>query len=235
MPAGNESIPGASPSLAQTVVARPLHVGGMAIDRNRQIFTLRAAGEGPSGRPTDMSEQPTTATEIPMPTPAEADAPVETRLAAALARETAAQEKLQEMQDRLLRTAAEFENARRRMAREREETVKSGNERLLRDFLPVVDNLERALAVPGEAGPLRDGVKLVLKLFQDTLERAGVKAVSAVGQPFDPNLHEAIMQQESVEAPENQVLAEVAKGYTLNDRLIRPASVVVARAPSASA
>jgi len=185
-----------------------------------------------------MSEQQPTAESAapePMTTDNAPEASPETLLAAAEAREGALKEKLQETQDRLLRAAAEFENVRRRMARDREDLLKSANERLLKDFLPVVDNLERALATPGEEGPLREGVKLVLKLFADTLERNGVKAVSALGQPFDPNLHEAIGQQESAEVPENHVMTEYAKGYLLNDRLVRAATVVVARAPTARA
>ena len=146
-----------------------------------------------------------------------------------------AEAQAKEATDRMLRLAADFENFKRRAAKEREETVKLANERLLRDLLPIVDNLERALATPGDSDALREGVKLVHKQFADTLARFGAAPFSAVGTPFDPMRHEALMQQESAEVPAGHVLTELVKGYTLGDRLIRPASVVVAKAPEASA
>ena len=127
--------------------------------------------------------------------------------------------------------AAEFDNYKKRAAKEREDAQKFGIERLLKDFLPVADNLERALdhAEEHDLRQVIEGVKLVQKLFETTLAKHGVVGFSALGQPFDPNVHEALMQQES-DAPPGTVVSEMSRGYRLNDRLVRPAAVVVARA-----
>jgi molecular chaperone GrpE len=140
------------------------------------------------------------------------------------------QERLKETHERLLRVAAEFDNFKKRAAKEREDAQKFGNERLLKDFLPVADNLERALdhAEEHDLRQVIEGVKLVQKLFEAALAKHGVVGFSALGQPFDPNLHEALMQQES-DAPPGTVVSEMSRGYKLNDRLVRPAAVVVAR------
>jgi molecular chaperone GrpE len=155
-------------------------------------------------------------------------------LEAARARVAAGEDRARELQERQLRVAAEFDNFRKRSARDREEAVRAANERLLRDLLPVVDNLERALAAGGDAAGLQAGVRLVHKQFVDALGRFGVKAFDSVGERFDPARHEALMQQETVAVPEGHVVAEMAKGYLLNDRLVRPASVVVAKAPESA-
>ena len=140
-------------------------------------------------------------------------------------------ERLKDTHERLLRSAAEFDNFKKRSAKEKEDAAKFGNERLLKDFLPVMDNLERALdhAEQHDLKSVVEGVKLVQKLFESTLARHGVTGFSAVGQPFDPSVHEALMQQES-DAPPNTVVSEMARGYKLHDRLVRPAAVVVAKA-----
>ena len=145
------------------------------------------------------------------------------------ARET--QERLKDTHERLLRVAAEFENFKKRATKEREDAQKFGIERLLKDFLPVADNLERALdhAEEHDLRQVIEGVKLVQKLLESALAKHGVVGFSALGQPFDPNLHEALMQQES-EAPPGTVVSEMSRGYKLNERLVRPAAVVVARA-----
>jgi molecular chaperone GrpE len=145
------------------------------------------------------------------------------------ARET--QERLKDTHERLLRVAAEFENFKKRASKEREDAQKFGNERLLKDFLPVADNLERALdhAEEHDLRQVIEGVKLVQKLLESALAKHGVVGFSALGQPFDPNVHEALMQQES-DAPPGTVVSEMSRGYKLNERLVRPAAVVVARA-----
>ena len=145
------------------------------------------------------------------------------------ARET--QERLKDTHERLLRVAAEFENFKKRATKEREDAQKFGIERLLKDFLPVADNLERALdhAEEHDLRQVIEGVKLVQKLLESALAKHGVVGFSALGQPFDPNVHEALMQQES-EAPPGTVVSEMSRGYKLNERLVRPAAVVVARA-----
>jgi molecular chaperone GrpE len=139
-------------------------------------------------------------------------------------------ERLKDTHERLLRSAAEFENFKKRTVKEKEDTQKFGSEKLLRDFLPVMDNLERALDHAEQHDPKQviEGVKLVQKLFESTLSRHGVTAFSALGKPFDPAFHEALMQQESDE-PAGTVVSEMARGYKLNDRLIRPAAVVVGK------
>jgi molecular chaperone GrpE len=140
-------------------------------------------------------------------------------------------ERLKDTHERLLRSAAEFENFKKRALKEREDTQKFGSERLLKDFLPVMDNLERALdhAEQHDLKSVIEGVRLVQKLFESTLTKHGVTGFSAVGKPFDPSLHEALMQQES-DLPHGTVVSEMARGYKLHDRLVRPAAVVVAKA-----
>ena len=144
------------------------------------------------------------------------------------ARETS--DRLKETHDRLLRTAAEFDNFKKRAVKEKEDVQRFGIERLLKDFLPVMDNLERALdhAEQHDSRQVIEGVRLVQKLFESTLAKHGVVGFSALGKPFDPSLHEALMQQESDE-PAGTVVSEMAKGYKLNERLVRPAAVVVSK------
>jgi molecular chaperone GrpE len=144
------------------------------------------------------------------------------------ARETG--DRLKETHERLLRTAAEFDNFKKRALKEKDDAQKFGTERMLKDFLPVMDNLERALDHAGEQNLAQvvEGVKLVQKLFESTLAKHGVQGFSAVGKPFDPTVHEALMQQDS-DAPAGTVLSEMAKGYKLNERLVRPAAVVVSK------
>jgi molecular chaperone GrpE len=149
------------------------------------------------------------------------------------ARETS--DRLKDTHDRLLRTAAEFDNFKKRALKEKEDVQRFGIERLLKDFLPVMDNLERALDHAEQHDPRQviEGVRLVQKLFETTLAKHGVVGFSAVGKPFDPGLHEALMQQESDDAA-GTVVSEMARGYKLNDRLVRPAAVVVAKARTAA-
>lgn len=142
-----------------------------------------------------------------------------------------------DFKDRALRSAADLDNLKKRAQKEREEIQKFGSEKLLKDFLPVLDNLDRALAHWKDApdtGSLREGLAMTRKLFEDTLGKHGVKGFSAEGQPFDPHRHEAMQQVETADVPPNTVVHEVVRGYTLNDRLIRPALVAVSRAPVAS-
>jgi molecular chaperone GrpE len=196
-------------------------------------------GDGaPPGAPQDPQDPPQEAQpEQPPPSREELERKV-TQLSAMLedsmsrARET--QERLKDTHERLLRVAAEFDNFKKRATREREDAQKFGIERLLKDFLPVADNLERALdhAEEHDLRQVIEGVKLVQKLLETTLAKHGVTGFSALGQPFDPNLHEALMQQES-DAPPGTVVSEMSRGYKLNERLVRPAAVVVARARSA--
>jgi len=144
------------------------------------------------------------------------------------------EQEIKSLQDRVLRIAAEMDNTRKRLERERSEGICFANESLIRILLPVLDNLERAIQhAEQDADPqaLLDGVKMTVKGFQDALGKFGCVPFESVGKPFDPNYHEAMMQQESSEQPENIVLQEFQKGYTLHDRLIRPAMVVVSKEP----
>jgi len=144
-----------------------------------------------------------------------------------------ARKEAQEHYDKFLRLYAEFENYKKRVAREKAELVRYGNEELLRELLPVVDNLERALEharQKGDPEAILEGIELVLAQFHQVLGRFGVSPIEAVGEQFDPERHEAVMEMESEEAPPGEVISEVQKGYMLNDRLLRPAKVVVAKA-----
>jgi len=135
--------------------------------------------------------------------------------------------------ERLLRQAAELENYKKRSARERDDAIRYANESLLKDLLPVVDNLERAIAHASGGGngkPLVEGVEMVLRGLTDVLAKHGVMPISAQGQPFDPTKHEAMTQVETDDHEPNSVVEELHKGYMLRDRLLRPALVSVAKA-----
>ena len=136
--------------------------------------------------------------------------------------------------DRFLRTQAEFENYKKRIEREKADTIKFCNENIIREFLPVIDGLEMALEHAhnsNDSKSLIEGVEMVLNQFLKGLEKFGVTCFSSIGQSFDPNCHEAMMRIESDEHSANSIISEFQKGYFLNDRLIRPAKVGVA-APS---
>jgi len=135
------------------------------------------------------------------------------------------------LEDRLLRLAADFDNYKKRTAREREEYVTHANERLVKELLPILDDLERALtaAAEHEEAALEEGVALVHRSLASLLERQGLKPISTDGK-FDPHVHEALLSQPS-EADEGSVIDVVQKGYTLADRVVRPARVVIAAAP----
>jgi molecular chaperone GrpE len=137
------------------------------------------------------------------------------------------------MRDQMLRVAADFDNYRKRTRREIEEAGRRAREELLREMLPVFDNLERAVAHADQAADVRsmaDGVKMVLKQFLDTLGKLGVRRVQTVGAAFDPTIHEAIQQIATNEQPPGTVVAEVQPGYAWEERLLRAAMVVVAKA-----
>jgi molecular chaperone GrpE len=144
----------------------------------------------------------------------------------------AAREEARQSHEKWVRERADLENIKRRAARERADLARFASEGVLRDLLPVVDNLERAVAhAEGEGGALLSGVKLVLKSLVDVLERHGVTRVKARGTLFDPADHEAMAQVESAVHEPNAVVDEHQAGYRLHDRLLRPAMVTVAKAP----
>jgi molecular chaperone GrpE len=146
----------------------------------------------------------------------------------------AARTEAQRLREQLLRTAADFDNYKKRVRRETEDAERRAREELLRDLLPVFDNLERATQHAEQASDVKslaDGISMVLRMFGDTLGRMGIERIQAVGQAFDPALHEAVQQMETTEHPAGSVAAEVQAGYRLGDRLVRPAMVVVAKPP----
>jgi molecular chaperone GrpE len=144
----------------------------------------------------------------------------------------AAEKEKKDNWDRYLRAAADLENTRKRQKRELDDARFETKNKVLKEMLPVVDNLERAIehaGGEGEKNPIVEGVQLVLRQFQTAFERLEVTAIEAMGQPFDPNLHEAISQQDS-DAPPGTIVQVLQRGYRAGDRLLRPALVVVAKA-----
>lgn len=181
------------------------------------------------GPPKEVGK--TEAQETKAEEPTAGTAPQEETLEAKLeARENEARENY----DRFLRLSAEFENFKKRMEKEKNEAYKFATENLIKELLPVLDNLERALD-HGEAmidpQGLLAGVELTLKGLHAALEKFGVAPVDASGKEFDPNLHEAVMVQEDARHPGGTVLNQLQKGYLLHTRLIRPAMVVVSKRP----
>jgi molecular chaperone GrpE len=137
-----------------------------------------------------------------------------------------------DLQDKMLRMAAEFENYKKRMIRERETSFKYAEEALLKELLPSIDNLERALAHQNDSSELkvmREGVDLTLKALMTATAKFGLTPIDSVGQPFDPNLHEALAMEASDTVPPQSVLREFEKGYFYKDRLLRAAKVVVSK------
>ena len=146
--------------------------------------------------------------------------------------------KADENWQRLLRTTADFDNFKKRAAREKQEAIKFANESLMGKIIPVLDNFEMALAAAQNASgegikSLQDGVAMIHSQLKTLLTDAGLEEVDATGKPFDPNLHEAVSQQESAEVAEGNVLQQLRKGYRFRERLLRPATVIVAKKPAA--
>ena len=138
--------------------------------------------------------------------------------------------------EQLVRTTADFDNFKKRAAREKQEAIKYANDSLLERVIPVLDNFEMALAAASApnttAASMQAGVSMIQQQLRAAMGEAGLEEISAAGQKFDPNIHEAISQQETNDAPEGQVVQQVRKGYKLRDRLLRPASVIVAKKPA---
>lgn len=139
--------------------------------------------------------------------------------------------------DRYVRAVADLDNYRKRAAREKGEAAQAAVESILGKLLPVLDNFEMALAAAADptttVESLRSGVTLIQGQLRQALTEAGLEEINALGQPFDPNFHEAVSQLPSAEVPDSHVLHQLRKGYRLRGRLLRPASVVVARPPTA--
>jgi len=183
----------------------------------------------------DVAVDTTNAEEAEKPVPViDLDAEIDssaTELEAGDERLAASEQQAQEYYERLLRLTAEFDNYKKRMAREKTDFMRYANENLVKDLLESVDNLERALSHEAENGSegLAEGLRLTLKMLLETLARHGVKPVEAIGQPFDPNFHEAVSQTGVDHVDNNHVIEEYQRGYLLHDRLLRPAMVLVCR------
>jgi molecular chaperone GrpE len=142
--------------------------------------------------------------------------------------------KADENWDRLLRTTADFDNYKKRAVREKQDSIRFANENLLEKLVPVLDSFDMAMAAAQNSQAdapqsLRTGISMVYQQLRNALTEAGLEEVDATGKPFDPNLHEAVSQQESAELPEGQVVQQLRKGYKLRERLLRPATVVVSK------
>jgi molecular chaperone GrpE len=139
---------------------------------------------------------------------------------------------LNKYKDAALRAAADLDNYRKRVSRERDESIKYANAAFLERLIPVLDNFELGLQAARnapEAAAIVDGLSMVYKQLQDFLANSGVETIDAAGQTFDPNLHEALAQEESHDIPEGKVIRQARRGYRLRDRLLRPANVVVSK------
>lgn len=147
------------------------------------------------------------------------------------------QAEAEQNKDLYLRALADLENYRKRALREKEDAIRFANGNLLREMIPVIDNLERAVEHANGSDDqdlgLLEGVRMTLEQFRKVLESFGVKPVESLGAVFNPEFHQAMGQMVSAEQPANTVVQELQKGYTLNDRLLRPAMVMVAKAPEA--
>ncbi|HEY9722424.1 MAG TPA: nucleotide exchange factor GrpE [Oscillatoriaceae cyanobacterium] len=184
-----------------------------------------------------MTEEELQTQESPAAEPVEASAsaetPVESPEAVLEARLAEKEQQYQDLDGQFRRLAADFENYRRRQSQERENLIKFAGERILERFLEVLDNFERALQTGDSADPqqLRKGIELIHRQLQDFLAKEGVAAMEPKGQPFDPNSHEAVVQVDSSDVPDQTVLEEFRKGYTLNGRVLRHAMVKIASNP----
>jgi molecular chaperone GrpE len=139
--------------------------------------------------------------------------------------------------DRLLRVTADLENFKKRAAREKQDAIKFANESLFQKLVPVLDNFSMALTASQSAAAdstqsLQSGIAMIHQQLKSALAESGLEEVDATGQPFDPNLHEAVSQQETNDVPEGSVVMQLRKGYKFRDRLLRPASVIVAKKPA---
>lgn len=147
--------------------------------------------------------------------------------------------KADENHDHYLRALADLENYRKRASRERTEAIAYSNQSLLQKLIPILDNFEMALAATQNNSTENikshtDGVAMIHTQLKTALAEAGLEEIDATGKPFDPNFHEALSEQESAEVPDHHVLQQLRRGYKLRDRLLRPAAVIIAKAPTAN-
>lgn len=170
--------------------------------------------------------------------PAAAPAPLTPEAIEALKALKAQAAKADYNRDHYLRALADLENYRKRAGRERAEAIAYANQSLLQKLIPILDNFEMALAATSNNSPESikshaDGVAMIHTQLKAALAEAGLEEIDATGKPFDPNFHEALSEQESAEVPDHHVLQQLRRGYKLRDRLLRPATVIIAKAPAA--
>jgi molecular chaperone GrpE len=191
----------------------------------------------PSKPRTSQTDGPLNADAPRGENPAERDAAataVMDDLEALRERTAALEQERDEFRTLLQRTRADFENYQKRAQRDSVQERRYSHASLALDLLPILDNFERAVAAAkqaGETGPLVQGVAMIQAQVLDVLKRHGITLIDAQGQPFDPNLHQAVMQQPSADQPPNTVLQILEQGFMIHDRVLRPAKVVVSRAP----
>ena len=144
-----------------------------------------------------------------------------------------AKNELTEQKDKFIRLQAETDNFRKRLSREKEEFSQYANERLFKELLPIFDNFQRALEDPSnDIKSLKEGLEMILKQFSSFLEKEKVEPIEAIGIKFDPMIHEVLTSEESSEHEENTIISQFVKGYTINNRVIRPSQVVISKKPS---
>ena len=135
--------------------------------------------------------------------------------------------------DNFIRLQAETDNFRKRLSREKDEFSQYANERLFKELIPIFDNLKRAIEDPSnDTKSLKEGLEMILKQFSSFLEKEKVEPIKAVGEKFDPTVHEALTSEESDEHDENIIISEFVKGYTINNRVLRPSQVIISKKPS---
>lgn len=166
------------------------------------------------------------------PAPAATEPTLEEKLAAVTAeRDQLAAEKA-DMQDRLLRRQAEFENFRRRTERDRSDFLQYAGTEIVREILPIADDFERALKIPSADAEYRKGIELIYQRLLDVLKKVGLEPIEAAGKMFDPNLHQAVDRTETADVDDHTILEEYQRGYNFKGKLLRPSMVKVAVKPS---
>ena len=144
-----------------------------------------------------------------------------------------AKDELAEEKDKFIRLQAETDNFRKRLSREKDEFSQYANERLFKELIPIFDNLERALEDPSnDIKVLNEGLEMILKQFSSFLKKENVELINAIGEQFDPTIHEVLTSEESSEHEENTIITQFVKGYTINSRVLRPSQVVISKKPS---
>ena len=144
-----------------------------------------------------------------------------------------AKDELAEEKDKFIRLQAETDNFRKRLSREKDEFSQYANERLFKELIPIFDNLERALEDPSnDIKVLNEGLEMILKQFSSFLKKENVELINAIGEQFDPTVHEVLTSEQSSEHDENTIITQFVKGYTINSRVLRPSQVVISKKPS---